>query len=155
MRKRWEIGEMRAGREVCLARAEEVVKIKRGFIIEYMNKKCLKDGLGWGFVLWLIGYILGFVLFMAVPRALIGWVIMPIGTVITIWVLVKKIEGNTLPYYLKLAIVWTLIAIICDYFFLVRMLKPDDGYYKLDVYIYYTLTFVLPVVVGVRKNSKQ
>ena len=120
-----------------------------------MNKKFLKDGLGWGFVLWLIGYILGFVLFMAVPPALIGWVIMPIGTVTTLLVLVKKIESNTLPYYLKLAIIWTVIAIICDYFFLVKMLKPADGYYKLDVYIYYALTFVLPVVVGVRKNSKQ
>lgn len=43
---------------------------------------------------------------------------------------------------------WTLIAIIFDYFFLVKLLKPADGYYKLDVYLYYSLTFILPVVAG-------
>lgn len=116
-----------------------------------INKKLLKDTLGWGILLWLTGYLLGIVFFMLMPPALIGWVIMPIGTVITIFVLLKKIQSNSLKYYLYLGLSWTLIAIVFDYFFLVKLFNPADGYYKLDVYLYYVLTFVLPLVVGWKK----
>ena len=102
----------------------------------------------------MIGYVLGIVLFVIVPPSMIGWIIMPIGTVITLWVLLKKVKGNNFQHYLLLSVVWTLIAIIFDYFFLVRVFKPDDGYYKLDVYLYYFLTFVLPLIVGLRKKDK-
>ena len=120
-----------------------------------MNKQLLKDGLGWGILLWLIGYILGIVLFMIVPSSMLGWVIMPIGIIITVWVLLKKVKGNSLHYYVKLAVVWTLIAIVCDYLFLVRVFKPADGYYKPDVYVYYVLTFLLPLMVGWNKKMKK
>lgn len=76
---------------------------------------------------------------------------MPIGVIVTLWVLVKKIKGK-FPYFLKVAITWTLIAVIFDYLFLIKVFKPTDGYYKLDVYLYYLLTFLLPLVVGWRKN---
>ena len=119
-----------------------------------MKRQVLRDTLGWGFLLWLIGYALGIVLFAVVPPSLIGWIISPIGTVITLWVLLKKVKGDSLQYYLLLAIAWTLIAIVFDYFFLVKVFKPADGYYKLDVYLYYTLTFVLPLIVGwVKKRT--
>ena len=110
-----------------------------------MERAVLKDLLGWGVILWLIGYVLGIVLFVVVPPALLGWVIMPIGVAITLWVLLKKIKVTSFRYYLKLAIVWVLIAIVFDYFFLVKVFNPADGYYKLDVYIYYVLTFLLPL----------
>jgi hypothetical protein len=119
-----------------------------------MNKQMLKDTIGWGIGLWLIGYILGIILFMLVPPSLIGWVIAPIGTIITLRVLFKKIKSDSLNYYLLLAISWTIIAIVFDYFFLVKVFKPADGYYKLDVYLYYALTFILPLVVGWKKNLK-
>lgn len=119
-----------------------------------MNKQNIKYTVGWGFLLWLIGYILGIVLFMFIPASLVGWVIMPIGTIITLWVLLKKIKSNSFKSYLLLAIVWTLLAVVFDYFFLVKVFKPADGYYKLDVYLYYAITFFLPVVVGWRKNIK-
>jgi hypothetical protein len=54
-----------------------------------------------------------------------------------------------------LAIVWVLIAVICDYFFLVKAFKPADGYYKLDVYVYYFLTFALPILVGWRRTMSK
>jgi type III secretory pathway component EscS len=117
-----------------------------------MDKQILKDALGWGFLLWLVGYALGIILFSIVPPFMIGWIIMPIGIVITLWVLFKKIKGETFQYYIKLAVFWTLVAIIFDYFFLVEVFKPADGYYKLDVYLYYTLTFILPLMVGWRKR---
>lgn len=119
-----------------------------------MNKQLLTDGFGWGFLLWLIGYILGIILFMIVPPIFIGWIIMPIGIGITLWVLQKKVKSNSFQYYLSLAVIWTLIAIIFDYFFLVKVFKPADGYYKLDVYLYYVLTFVLPLIAGWRKKVK-
>lgn len=119
-----------------------------------MNREFLKDSLGFGIGLWLFGYILGFVFFMFVPKNLIGWAIMPFGIVVTLWVLFKKIKGDSFKYYLTLATVWTLIAVVFDYFFLVKMLKPADGYYKLDVYLYYVLTFILPLLVGWQKTTR-
>ncbi|MCL5969919.1 MAG: hypothetical protein M1450_00245 [Patescibacteria group bacterium] len=119
-----------------------------------MSRQLLKDGLGWGFILWLIGYILGIILFMVVPPAMVGWIIMPVGTIVVLWVLLKKVRGSSFRYYLSLAVIWTLIAVVFDYFFLVKVFKPADGYYKLDVYLYYALTFILPLFVGWRKNRE-
>jgi hypothetical protein len=118
-----------------------------------MNKQLLKDSLVWGFILWFIGYVLGIVFFIFVPQNLIGWVIMPIGTIIILWVLFKKIKGDSFEYYIKLALLWTLIAIVFDYFFIVKLFNPVDGYYKVDVYLYYILTFIIPLVVGWRKKK--
>lgn len=117
-----------------------------------MTKQLYKDAFGWGFILWFIGYSLGILLFTVVPISVIGWIIMPIGTIITIWVLLKKVKADSFQYYAFLAVIWVLIAIVFDYFFLVKLFKPEDGYYKLDVYLYYTLTFVLPLIVGWRNK---
>ncbi len=117
-----------------------------------MRKQFYIDAFFWGFVLWLIGYLLGMILFFVVPPDMIGWVILPIGIVITLWVLLKKIKGISFNYYLQLAIVWTLIAIVFDYLLIVKALKPADGYYKLDVYLYYALTFILPLAAYSRKK---
>ena len=119
-----------------------------------MNKQLLKDSLGWGLILWLIGYVLGIVLFFVLPPSLIGWVIMPIGIIITLWVLLKKVRSEVFKYYVILAIVWTVIAIAFDYFFIVKIFAPADGYYKLDVFLYYTLTLILPLIVGWWKKAK-
>lgn len=113
-----------------------------------MARPFVKDALGWGFLLWLFGYILGIVLFMVVPHSMIGWIIMPFGIVLTLWVLLKKIKTKS---YLTLAIIWTVMAIILDYLFIVRLFNPADGYYKPDVYLYYILTFVLPLIASRRK----
>ena len=119
-----------------------------------MNAQFYKDGLGWGFALWLIGYLLGIALFAFVPASLLGWVIMPIGILITLWVLLKQVATDSLRQYAVIAITWTIIAILFDYIFLVLLLKPEDGYYKPDVYLYYALTFILPLTVGWYRNSK-
>ena len=111
------------------------------------------DTLGWGFLLWLFGYGLGILLFTIVPASAIGWIITPIGTLITLYVLFKKISGS-FKHYLLISVSWTLIAIVFDYFFLVKAFNPADGYYKLDVYLYYTLMFILPLIVGWRKTAE-
>ncbi|MDE2312261.1 MAG: hypothetical protein KGJ93_04230 [Patescibacteria group bacterium] len=119
-----------------------------------MNRKYFQEFVGWGIALWLIGYALGFVLFFVVPQAALGWVIMPIGTAVTLWVLFKKIAAASLSYYLALGLSWALLAMGLDYVFLVKLLKPGDGYYKADVYLYYILTLVLPVVAGLVKRRQ-
>jgi hypothetical protein len=123
-----------------------------GNITKANKKNFYIDALGWGFVLWLIGYLLGMILFFVVPQNMIGWIILPIGMIITLWVLLKKIKGDSFNYYLHLALAWTLIAIVFDYLFIVKALNAD-GYYKLDVYVYYALTFILPLVAYYRKKS--
>jgi hypothetical protein len=120
-----------------------------------MSKQLLKDSLGWGFVLWLIGYILGIFLFFLLAPSLIGWVIMPVGIIITLWILLRRVNANLLQYYVILALVWTAIAVVFDYLFIVKAFSPADGYYKLDVYLYYTLTFMTPLVVGWWKTSRR
>ena len=113
-----------------------------------MSKQFLKDSFGWGLMLWFIGYIMGIVFFFVLPPALIGWVILPVGFIITLWVVLKKVKGDTLQYYVALAIVWIVTATLLDYLFIVKVFKPADGYYKLDVYLYYSLTFIIPLAIG-------
>jgi hypothetical protein len=120
-----------------------------------MKRSFLKQSFGWGFLLWFIGYLLGIVFFMFVPVEAIGWFVTPIGVAVTLWVLFKKIHLEKLIYFLKLGIVWAVLAIILDYVFLVKMFKPEDGYYKLDVYFYYVFTLALPLVVGWVRNTKK
>lgn len=126
--------------------------IAKSVKIFLMSKQFFKDAFGWGFLLWLIGYALGMMLFAVVPVNAIGWVIMPIGTAITLWVLLRKIKADQFIYFVKLAVVWLLIAMFFDYFFLVKAFKVV-GYYKLSVYLYYTLTILLPLGVGWKKKK--
>lgn len=114
----------------------------------------IKKTIYWGIGLWLIGYILGIVFFAFIPNYLLGWVIMPIGILVTLWVLIKKMPIDGLKNSLAVGAIWTLIAIVFDYVFLVMLFKPADGYYKPDVYLYYLITLVLPVIVGLTKGNK-
>jgi hypothetical protein len=108
----------------------------------------------WGFMLWLFGYVLGIIFFAFVPKDFLGWAIMPFGIAVTLWVLLKKIKREEFTCYIGLGVIWTIMAIILDYFFLVKLLNAA-GYYKLDVYLYYILTFLLPVAVGWYKFKRK
>lgn len=119
-----------------------------------MTKLLPKDILLYGFLLWLFGFILSILLFPFVPAHLLGWVIAPFGTLLTLWVLFKKIPSRDFKYYLKISVVWTLLAVFFDYFFLVRLFNPADGYYKPAVYFYYLVTLLLPLLVyGYKKRT--
>jgi len=118
-----------------------------------VNKQFSKDALGWGFVLWLIGYALGVALFAFVPASLIGWMITPFATALTFWVAFKKVKGSTLQYLGLVGLVWLVIALVGDYLFIVKAFKPADGYYKADVYLYYVLTLAIPLFAGWRRHS--
>ena len=104
-----------------------------------------RDMLGWGLLQWFAGYLLGFVFYAFVPPASIGWFVMPIAAGLTCLVLWQWVRVDSIRDALLLGLAWSAIAIACDYLFLVKLLNPPDGYYKLDVYLYYLLMFALPV----------
>lgn len=106
----------------------------------------MRDGLGWGVLLWIVGYVLGFAFYPLVPSAVIGWYVMPIGLAIACFVLWKWVPVNRLIYGVWVGIAWCIAAIALDYIFIVMLLNPADGYYKLDVYLYYVSAFALPVL---------
>jgi hypothetical protein len=119
-----------------------------------MRNRFFRDAFGWGAGLWFLGYMLGIMLFPFVPNAALGWVIMPIGIALALLVLVKRVNGPSLTYYLEIALIWTALAAILDYMFLFKALRAEN-YYKLDIYIYYALTFALPLAVGAWKLNKR
>ena len=96
-----------------------------------MNSFVVRDVIGWGLGLWLIGYILGVVFFALVPPSVIGWWVMPFGIAATCLVLWRRVRVTELRAAVLLGLGWSVIAI--------------HGYYKLDVYLYYVLTLALPI----------
>lgn len=120
---------------------------------EANKKKILSNTLFWGFILWLFGYVLGFVFFAFVPKEQIGFYILPLGVAFTLWVLYKKIKREDFMCYIGLGVIWSIMAIILDYLFIFKLLNGVD-YYKLDVYIYYALTLILPIAAGWYKKLK-
>jgi len=120
-----------------------------------MNKKQIfLNTISWGFALWFFGYILGIVFFPIVPKNQIGFFILPFGTALSLWILIKKIKRKEFGCYFGLGVFWVVMAIALDYFFIVKLFKSTD-YYKLDVYLYYLLTFILPITVGWFKFKKK
>jgi len=117
------------------------------------KKQILLNTLFWGFILWLFGYVLGIVFFAFVPKEQIGFYILPLGVALTLWVLFKKIKREEFTCYIGLGIIWTIMAVVLDYLFIVKMFQSAD-YYKPDVYVYYALTFILSLAVGWYKKSK-
>ncbi len=116
--------------------------------------KILLNTFMWGFLLWLFGYALGIVFFALVPKELLGWCILPFGIAATLWVLLRKIKRDSFTCYIGLGVIWTILAVVLDYLFIVKLFKAGD-YYKADVFVYYALTLVLPIFVGWLKKPGQ
>jgi hypothetical protein len=84
---------------------------------------------------------------MFVSQKLVGWIIMPVGTLFLYWVVTKKLEAKVLSNYLYAGAIWTLIAVVLDYLFIVKMFN-SNAYYKIDVYAYYLITLIFPISIG-------
>lgn len=121
--------------------------------MEKNKGKIFLNTLLWGLALWAFGYIVGMIMFAIVPKEFIGWATMPFGLIALFWVLFKKIKRDSFVCYIGLGIIWTVLAVILDYIFIVKMLSSND-YYKLDVYLYYILTLIIPIVFGWLKMKK-
>jgi len=109
-------------------------------------QEILRNGLGWGALLWLFGYLLGFLFYALVPAERIGWYVGPIGLAVTVFVLWKWVKLRNLAAGLGIGLIWTALAVGLDYAFIVKLLAPAGGYYKPDVYLYYASTLLLPIL---------
>ena len=71
-----------------------------------MDKQCVIDTLGWGLVLWLIGYVLGILLFFALPVSLIGWAYPACRRHYHLLGPVQTNQAWAFRYYAMLAVAW-------------------------------------------------
>jgi len=109
----------------------------------------IKDTVVLGIGLWLIGYLASLVLFFSPYAGTMGWILLVIFTPITIavtWWWFRQRKDLSLEYYVKVGMAWVLIAIVFDYLFIVQLFQAT--YYDPDVFVYYAMTFLIPVGVG-------
>ena len=113
-------------------------------------KQWVKDTAGLGIVLWLIGYLASLVLFFTPFAEIMGWILAgiftPVAIVVTRWWFGRR-ERLPLQYYAGVGFSWTVIAVVLDFLFIVQLFHAAT-YYKPDVFLYYIVTFLIPVAVG-------
>jgi hypothetical protein len=115
----------------------------------------IKDTAGLGIVLWLIGYLTSLALFFSPFAGIMGWILIAVFTPVTVVITWWWFKGRdlALPYYAGIGIAWTAIAVVLDYLFIVLLFQAS--YYGPDVFVYYTLTFLIPVGVGFARLRKK
>ena len=116
-------------------------------------KQILKDTVMLGAALWLIGYIASLVLFFSPFHEVMGWILLIVLTPVTIiiaYLWFRKRERLPVQYFAKVGVAWLLIAVVLDYLFIVLLFQAI--YYGADVFVYYALTFLIPVGVGYGLN---
>ena len=118
-------------------------------------KTTMVDAPALGIFVWLIGYLAGIVLYFFLSPDILGWVLSAVFTPIVILLCYRRFgkRNESISYYAFVATAWLIIAVVFDYLFLVKLLNPPV-YYKLDVYIYYASTFLIPFLVGVKFGRK-
>ena len=111
-------------------------------------KQWIKDTVGLGSIIWLIGYLVSLVLFFTPFANMMGWIITAVFTPVTIAITWWWFRTRDLPlsYYTSVGVVWTGLAVVLDYLFIVQLFRAT--YYGADVFVYYALTFLIPVGVG-------
>ena len=119
-------------------------------------KQWIKDTAGPGTVLWLIGYLASLALFFSPFAGSMGWILIAIFTPVTIavaWLWFRQRERHPLQYYAGIGVAWVLIAVVLDFLFIVLLFQAT--YYGPDVFVYYALTFLIPVGVGLYLNRSR
>ena len=109
----------------------------------------IKDTAGLGTALWLMGYLASLVLFFTPYGGIMGWILLAVFTPVTIvitWWWFNQRKSLHLRYYAGVGIAWMLIAIVFDYLFIVIFFNAT--YYEPDVLVYYAVTFLIPLAVG-------
>ncbi len=112
------------------------------------------DTLGLGFFLWFLGYIASIILYFLVPSDIIGWILFVLFTPVFIVITFARFRKRLLPfrYYVIVSVIWTGIAIVFDFLFIVLLFNPDN-YYHLSVLVYYLETFLVPLIMGILYRS--
>lgn len=114
-------------------------------------EQAIKDTLGMGVLLWLGGYLASMaVYFSPLDYTLFGRVVLVLYIPCVIQVTAWYFSGRDLPlwYYAATGIAWSLAAVVLDYPFIVLRFGAY-GYYTPDVYLYYAIMFLVPVMIGI------
>lgn len=114
----------------------------------------IRDTAGLGIFFWIIGYLASFVLYFTPLSSVMGWVLLVIFTPLTTgiaWWWFRQRERLPLRYYAGVGVAWMLIAVVLDFFFIVKFFGTVT-YYAPDVFLYYALMFLVPVGVGLYLN---
>jgi hypothetical protein len=121
---------------------------------EFIKTKLI-DILVFGVLIWLIGYIASIILYSFIPSNLLGWILCIIFTPITFLIAYLRFKNRKQPMkcYIGVAVFWTLIAIIFDYIFIIKLFNSIE-YYKPDVFVYYIMTFLIPIIIGFINRNK-
>ena len=95
------------------------------------------------------------VLYGFVPKSILGLILFVLLTPLTAYIAYLRFRKReeTLAYYFAVALVWTALAMILDYFFIVKAFNAQ-GYYKADVFVYYLTTFIIPLAVGFKYGRR-
>jgi hypothetical protein len=111
-------------------------------------KEWIKDMVGLGILFWAFGYLASILLFFSPFASNMGWIITAVFTPFTIAITWWWFRARNLPltYYAIVGLAWTVIAVVLDYLFIVRLFQT--AYYGPDVFVYYALTFLIPVGIG-------
>jgi len=112
------------------------------------------DTPGLGFFLWFLGYIASIILYFLVPSDIIGWILFVMFTPLIIVVTLVRFRKRSLSlwYYAIVSVTWTGIAVVFDFLFIVLLFSPDN-YYHLSVWVYYFVTLLVPLIVGILYRS--
>lgn len=120
-----------------------------------LSRITMTDTLGLGAGLWLIGYLASLALFFTPLKGVLGWILFVILTPVTTYI-AYRVFGNRkegLAYYAIVAVSWLAIAIVLDYVFIVTLYSQPQ-YYAPDVFAYYAVTFLIPLMVGWKYSGK-
>lgn len=112
-------------------------------------KRLVIDALGFGGLLWMIGFTLGMVFFPFVAAEYLGIPILAILVPVTLVVAYYRLRRRPAPatHILIVAVMWLGIALLFDYLFLVKAFHVSN-YYDLDVVVYYGATLLVPLAAG-------
>ncbi len=126
-----------------------------------MNQK-LVDTIGFGFLLWLIGYFMGFFIItipgypeiMTIPVILTAFSLaVALVTAAFTYVRFRKRREVSWLYAFLVGITWTILAIVLDFIFIVLLFNAPS-YYRPHIFTYYAITLVVPSAVA-KYSSRQ
>ncbi len=114
----------------------------------------LVDTLGLGFLVWLIGYAMGFFIItlpgypdvMQRPPLLLVFAL--VGAAVTGGLAAWRFHarrGLSWRYAWAIGLSWLGVAVVCDFMFIVLLFQAWS-YYRLDIAVYYAVTLVAPAI---------
>lgn len=88
------------------------------------------------------------------PSDIPGWILFVLFTPLLIAITLARFRKRSLllRYYVIIAVIWTGIAIVSDFLFIVLLFKPEN-YYHASVFVYYLETFLVPFITGIMYRS--